>query len=444
MSRKVIIVGAGFSGLVAARELEAAGIDVEVFEARDRIGGRAWTDERMGRPLEMGATWVHWLQPFIWTEITRYGQGIHSSPESERAYWISSGAVRSGTEADMDAVLYEAQKKIFARSREFFPYPHDPFHVLQEGNATEQVRDDFLASDSGSVLDVLRESGSTQEEIDLADAYWSGGYQGSTADASPLMAMHWASLADHSSRLLDELTLRFKLDLGMRGLYEAIRADVRGPVHLETPVTSIRHTAQGVSATLHDGRVVEADGMILTAPTGALRQIAFDPAPSPEQQKLIDEGNLSTGFKVWIKVRGHHAIAACAPHDYPITLLKSEYFGDDDTTILVGFGPDHTSMDLADRDAAQKMLDHWLPGLEVIDATGHDWVADPWSGQTWASLRSGQFFNGWSLFHASATRLRFAGADWARGWNGVCVDGAIESGITTARELIAALREERD
>ena len=64
-SSKVIVIGAGFSGLVAARELQTAGVNCEVIEARDRIGGRAWTDDRMGLPLEMGATWVHWFQPYM-------------------------------------------------------------------------------------------------------------------------------------------------------------------------------------------------------------------------------------------------------------------------------------------------------------------------------------------------------------------------------------------
>src|SRR5699024_8739552 len=72
--KKVVIIGAGFAGLVAARELQTAGIDYEILEAKDRIGGRAWTEERMGRPLELGATWVHWFQAHIWTEIMRYGQ----------------------------------------------------------------------------------------------------------------------------------------------------------------------------------------------------------------------------------------------------------------------------------------------------------------------------------------------------------------------------------
>lgn len=440
---KVIVVGAGFAGLVAARELEGAGIETVVYEARDRIGGRAWTEERMGHPLELGATWVHWLQPFIWTEIMRYRQGIHPSPDPEHAYWITGGVAKSGTEHEMDEILRRAQARIFEGSREFFPYPFDPFHLLGEGNASDELRARFLAKDSGSVLDVLREGGAPQEEIDLADAYWSGGYQGNTAEGSPLMAMHWASLADHQSRLLDQLTLAFKLDNGMRGLYEAIAADVRGEIHLSTPVQRIEHGDQGVTVTLADGQQTTADAVIVTAPTGALRNLEFDPALSPEQQQLVDTGNLSTGLKIWIKIAGHHSIIAGAPHQYPITLLRSEYQLEDNSTILVAFGPDHTAIELTDRAAVQAMLDNWVPGLEVLDCTGHDWVADTWSGQTWATLRAGQFFNGWSAFLVGDdARLRFAGADWALGWNGVCVDGALESGITNARALITLFRGE--
>lgn len=51
MTKKhVVVIGAGFAGLMAARELQSAGVSVEIVEARDRIGGRAWTEERMGRP----------------------------------------------------------------------------------------------------------------------------------------------------------------------------------------------------------------------------------------------------------------------------------------------------------------------------------------------------------------------------------------------------------
>ncbi|GGF11548.1 flavin monoamine oxidase family protein [Williamsia phyllosphaerae] len=437
----VFVVGAGFSGLVAARELESAGIDVCVYEARDRIGGRAWTDERLGgHVLEMGATWVHWMQPFVWTEITRYGQEIYPSPDIEDAYWVSGDTVRRGTEHDLDVALSRVQEKILENSRDFFPYPHDPMRVVDDPTTDPELLARFRSADNGSVLDCLRDGDFTQEDIDLADSYWSAGYQGPTATASPLMAKHWGALSDHRSSLMDEQTLRFKLTHGMRGLYDSIAADIRGPIALDTAVARIVHTATGVELTLADGTTHHADAVVLTAPIGALEHIEFDPPMTAPQQKLVTEKTNSSGFKIWIKVAGHHSVIAGAPGEHPISLLRSEYFLDDENaTILVGFGSDHTAIDLDDVASAQKALDVWRGDLTVLDCGGHDWVADKWSGQTWATLKSGQFFEGWSAFYTTDTRLRFAGADFAKGWNGVVVDGAIESGIVTARKLIGEL-----
>jgi monoamine oxidase len=58
-----IVVGAGFSGLIAAEALVNAGWDVTVLEARDRVGGRAWTDRLSnGAIIERGAEWVEDVQ----------------------------------------------------------------------------------------------------------------------------------------------------------------------------------------------------------------------------------------------------------------------------------------------------------------------------------------------------------------------------------------------
>lgn len=55
----VLVIGAGVAGLAAARELAAASLKVVVLEARDRVGGRIWTDTSLGAPIDMGAAWIH-------------------------------------------------------------------------------------------------------------------------------------------------------------------------------------------------------------------------------------------------------------------------------------------------------------------------------------------------------------------------------------------------
>ena len=57
----VIVIGAGFAGLTAARDLTASrDLSVLLVEARDRIGGRTCTVKELGGEFEIGGQWVHW------------------------------------------------------------------------------------------------------------------------------------------------------------------------------------------------------------------------------------------------------------------------------------------------------------------------------------------------------------------------------------------------
>ena len=58
-ARTAIVIGAGIAGAAAARDLRAAGLAVTVIEARDRVGGRIWSTDEWGVPVELGAAWIH-------------------------------------------------------------------------------------------------------------------------------------------------------------------------------------------------------------------------------------------------------------------------------------------------------------------------------------------------------------------------------------------------
>ncbi len=68
---RIAIVGAGIAGLAAAKMLSDDGKSVIVFEARERIGGRVWSDNSLGVPLDMGASWIHGVRNNPLTKLAR-------------------------------------------------------------------------------------------------------------------------------------------------------------------------------------------------------------------------------------------------------------------------------------------------------------------------------------------------------------------------------------
>lgn len=443
MSKKVVVIGAGFAGLVAARELQMAGVDYVILEAKDRVGGRAWTEDRMGRPLELGATWVHWFQAHTWTEVMRYGQRleIEASPVGNDAHWVTEGKVVRGTEQDLDDKLATAIEATFEGNEDMFPNPYDPLWILSDDyDGPEELRERFKELDQKNAIDVVRELGFDQETIDLVDAFWSAGYIGDPYTGSALMAQQWGALSDNRYRVMEDITLKWKLKNGMRSLYNGMREDLTGEVRLETPVAKIEHHDDGATVTTVDGEIIEADAVICTVPVGALQNIDFVPALSEPIQKVVNDKWNATGAKIWIKVKGHQKFLGYAPKPAKIAVLRSEYFMDDDTTILVGFGHNNEIIDLESVEEAQAVINQWRDDIEVVDTTGHNWVADKWIGQVWGTVRKGQFIDGWSHFDDVDSRLYFAGSDYAYGWRGVCIDGALEKGTGVAREVISELR----
>ena len=92
---RVLVIGAGFAGLSAARALRQSGREVVVLEARDRAGGRVLTDRTLGFPLDLGPSWLHGgpKNPLkavaagarIATRVTDYGNFRFTNASSGRA-----------------------------------------------------------------------------------------------------------------------------------------------------------------------------------------------------------------------------------------------------------------------------------------------------------------------------------------------------------------------
>ena len=128
-----IVIGGGFAGVTAARELTLAGLECTLIEARDRLGGRTWYREWGGEEIEFGGGWLHWHQPHVWAELTRAGQRIGTSTGSagaELTSWTVDGERRSGSRKERHAITERAWDSFVAPARDVLPRPHDPLFAL--------------------------------------------------------------------------------------------------------------------------------------------------------------------------------------------------------------------------------------------------------------------------------------------------------------------------
>jgi monoamine oxidase len=108
-TKRVIIVGAGIAGIAAARVLKEAGHEVVIIEARDRIGGRIWTDYSLGTPIDMGASWIHHSKTNPLTEIVaQHRLGVKTTDYAN--YYLFDADGRPLPETDRESHFATAEK----------------------------------------------------------------------------------------------------------------------------------------------------------------------------------------------------------------------------------------------------------------------------------------------------------------------------------------------
>src|SRR6266481_4126731 len=157
MDRDVIVIGGGVAGLAAASKLGGAGLSVSVLEARDRIGGRIFTqhDPECDAPIELGAEFIHGLPPQIWQLLQASGTEI---AEVEGQSWCVSHQRLSPCSffSQIDAILDKMDDSLpdesfLAFLERCFPNPkHDPGQEELKQRALGYVSG-FNAADPGLV-----------------------------------------------------------------------------------------------------------------------------------------------------------------------------------------------------------------------------------------------------------------------------------------------------
>src|SRR5947209_8907615 len=143
-----IIIGAGIAGLVAARDLSRAGLDVLLLEARDRIGGRILTECPDGSPIELGAEFVHGYPPDLLAEL-EHANLPHIS--SERAMYRSSGGKLLSSEEEAPDTIFRAMTEFRGDDISFAQLLDRVSATPQQKHEATRYVEGFNAADAGRV-----------------------------------------------------------------------------------------------------------------------------------------------------------------------------------------------------------------------------------------------------------------------------------------------------
>ena len=479
----VIIVGAGLSGLTAAKELRRNGLgNVLILEAADRIGGRALTLKE-GPPIDLGGAWIHGV-------LTNPLTGIADALDFGRVKTYLHSPIYIDNGVDTPTPNTE-HSEAFERVQEDFEA-----RIVESARRQRSLKACHEAAARGDPLDAVCEA---LEKLanDQASAYLprdSEYLQLLASNAGPLESA--TELENSSTTDVGEFEAADDdlLAEGMGTFVEAYGHDQ--PVCLHSPVTKITYREDGVVLEVKGGKQYQSRLALVTVSTGVLKagKIQFDPRLPDSKQKAIE--GLPMGFmqKVIIDFKSEQDLFGSTPpnswvlYQGPDKAVMSFVIRPLGKNIAIGFyGGEEAKA--YEAQCASAMGDQPLPpqrqpcdeqavqrarralqrmyGSATLDLAGAvdkadiyvtRWSLDPWTLGAYSAARP----NAWPMREELArpvsyytldaqtgqqqvhgpARLHFAGEATALLMYNGSFAGAYESGMRAAREMLELLGNE--
>jgi monoamine oxidase len=257
---RIVVIGAGIAGLSAARTLHEGGLNVQIVEARSRIGGRIDTVRPTGWPVpvERGANWIHDVGASD-LAVTLEALEVATAPFDYRQAVLGATGRRV---ADVDGLIGPAEEAIAA--------------ALSWADALRQS-----AAAANVAPTVLR---------GLAEAEFATEYGASIAELSA----HWGT--EEGTDGDDRIVLG-----GFGALVDDLAAGLQ--VRLSSPVRRIAWTGKGVRLDIEGAEPVTGDRAIVTLPIGVLKAgaVAFSPPLPDTNADAIATLGMGLLDKLWVR-----------------------------------------------------------------------------------------------------------------------------------------------
>ncbi|MGB6986093.1 MAG: NAD(P)/FAD-dependent oxidoreductase [Candidatus Aquilonibacter sp.] len=415
----VVIIGAGAAGLAAARSLDERGIDFLIFEARDRVGGRAYTLRSHDRdfPVELGAEFIHGAAQSTRALMREIGEAV--LPTDADSFQLVRGHLEPAPDR------WEPAERAFAR--------------VDVDGRDQSVRD---------FLDSLPQRRLSADERESVDTLVEGFDAALLDDASIIgIANEWRSGVNDTSH---------RPAAGYAPIMEHL-ADVAGRrLFLRTIVTHLQWSPHSVhlDATCDGDAVrIEARRAIVTLPISLLqRNIAFfSPPLPPDKRKAIDAIAMGPVIKVALEFRSpfwreieNGRFRNAGFFISPATQLRTIWTRvPDGSPVLMGWAGGGAALRLVQRgvDPIRAALDTTamlFPEVdiktELCNAYFHDWQADPFACGAYSYLRVGAGDARERLAQPIDDTLFFAGEAASADDSGT-VAGALDTGYSSALSI---------